>query len=97
MIRLTAYALLPLALLVTLAACASLLGYGLLYQAGDVLPLAKLISKTTLVLLILSIFPLKKVLRLGWSDLGYAPSRVFFKQMGWGLLLALATLLPVLL
>lgn len=95
--RFTVYALLPLALLVTLAACASLLGYGLLQLTGDILPLAKIISKTTLVLLILSIFPLKKFLRLGWADLGFAPRPVFFKQMGRGLLLALATLLPVLL
>jgi len=97
LIRLIIYALLPLAQLVALAACASLLGYGLLQLTGDVLPLAKLISKITLILLILSIFPLKKILRLGWSDLGYAPSRLFFKQAGQGLLLALATLLPVLL
>ncbi len=97
MIRLIAYALLPLALLVTLAACASLLGFCILQLTGDILPLAKIVSKATLVLLLLSIFPLKKILRLSWSDLGFAPHKVFFRQLGLGLLLGLITLLPVLL
>lgn len=90
-------ALLPLVLLLALAGIASVFGYGVLHLVGDVLPLAKVISKTTLVLLLISIFPLKHILKLNWSDLGFAPPAHFFKQMGQGLLLALATLLPVLL
>lgn len=87
----------PLAGLILLAAVASLLGFALLQLTGDILPLEKLISKLTLILLLLSIFPLRKLLRLSWQDLGFASPKVFFQQMGRGLLLALLTLLPVLL
>lgn len=97
MIRSIAYALSPLALLVALAACAALLGYGLLQLTGDILPLAKMVSKVTQILLLLSIFPLKKYLQFNWSDLGFASPRVFFKQLGQGLLLGVVTLLPILL
>ncbi len=91
------YAWLPLALLLSLASAACLLGYALLQAAGDILPLAKIVSKGTLLLLIASIWPLKNQLRLSWADLGYAPRGIFFRQLGQGLLLALVTLLPVLL
>jgi len=91
------YALLPLLLLVGLVLCASLLGYGLLQLTGDLFPLDKTISKITQLLLVLSIFPLKKYLHLSWRDLGFAPRPQFFKQLGLGLLLAVVTLLPVLL
>ena len=87
----------PLAGLILLAAVASLLGFALLQLTGDILPLEKLISKLTLILLLLSIFPLRKLLQLSWQDLGFASPKVFFQQMGQGLLLALLTLLPVLL
>lgn len=95
--RFTAYAMAPLALLVTLAAAASVLGTGLLQLAGGIVPLHKIISKTTLVLLILSVFPLKRRLRFSWTDLGFAPRAVFFRQVWQGLVLGLLTLLPVLL
>lgn len=97
MIRLVAYALAPLALLVTLAAGACILDNAVLRLTGDVLPLHKMIGKTTLILLILGVFPLKKRLNLSWADLGFAPRAVFFRQIRQGFLLALATLLPVLL
>lgn len=89
--------LVPLVVLILLAAVASLLGFGLLQFGGDFLPLDKLISKLTLILLLLSVFPLRKLLRLSWQDLGFASPKLFFQQIGQGLLLALLTLLPVLL
>ena len=87
----------PLGLLLVLVACASLLGYGFLQLAGNVVGLDKVISKTTQLLLVLSIFPLKKYLQLSWQDLGFAPRPVFFKQLLSGLGLSIVTLLPVLL
>lgn len=87
----------PLLVLMALVAGSSLLSYGILRLTGDVLPLAKLISKATLVLLLLSIWPFKRYLRLSWTELGFAPAKVFFRQLGLGLLLGLVTLLPVLL
>jgi membrane protease YdiL (CAAX protease family) len=97
LIRLAAYTLAPLALLITLAAGASILDNGLLRLTGDILPLHKIISKTTLILLILSVFPLKKRLNLSWTDLGFTPRAIFFRQVWQGLLLGVITLLPVLL
>ncbi|OQW72020.1 MAG: CAAX protease family protein [Proteobacteria bacterium ST_bin11] len=96
MIRWFVSAWLPLVILFTAASIASMLGYVLLSIAGDILPLAKVISKITLVLLLLSIFPLKKYLQLSWTDMGFAPRTQFFKQFGQGLALGLLTLLPVL-
>ncbi|WP_225615852.1 CPBP family intramembrane glutamic endopeptidase [Methylomonas albis] len=92
-----AYALAPLVVLVIAATIASMLGYGLLWIAGDILPLAKVISKITLILLLLSIFPLKKYLQFSWADFGFAPKAIFYKQFGQGLALGVLTLLPVLL
>lgn len=87
----------PLVVLMGLASLASLLGFGLLQLTGDVLPLAKVISKLTLIMLLLGMFPLRKILQLSWQDLGFAAPDVFFRQMGQGVLLGVATLLPVLL
>lgn len=91
------YTLLPLVLLASLAAFASVLGYGLLRITGEFMPFNKVIGKITLLLLLLSILPLKKILKFSWSDLGFAPRPLFFKQIGQGLLLAFITLLPVML
>ncbi|WP_198243702.1 CPBP family intramembrane glutamic endopeptidase [methane-oxidizing endosymbiont of Gigantopelta aegis] len=91
------YAFLPLIILIILATVACWLGYYLLLAFGDVVEFRKIISKTTLVLLLLSIFPLKAWLKLSWQDLGFAPPRQFLHQMGLGLLIGIITLLPVLL
>ena len=93
--RSIAYALSPLALLVTVVACTCLLSYGLLQLTGDIAALNKIISKLTQIMLILLIFPLKRFLKFSWSDMGFAPSALFFKQLYQGLLLSLVTLLPV--
>ncbi|NOQ37076.1 MAG: CPBP family intramembrane metalloprotease, partial [Methylococcaceae bacterium] len=72
------------------------LSYVILMLAGDILPIHKLVSKGTLVFLILSIFPLRRYLSLSWTDIGYAPKSIFFKQFLYGLGLGLLTLLPIL-
>ena len=95
--RNSAIVLLPLAVLLAVAGCASLLAYGILQAAGDILPLHKLVSKVTLVLLLISVFPLRNWLTLSWADLGFVAARQFFSQIGQGLLLGVASLLPVLL
>lgn len=97
MLRRLGYAVLPLLWLWLLAALAALAGYGLLQLSGDILPLAKIVSKATLIFLLLSVLPLRKYFGLSWSELGFAPYRPFFRQFGQGLLWAVVTLLPVLL
>ncbi len=95
--RTVAYALMPLLILVVLASVSCLLSYFILLALGDVIELRKVVSKATLILLILSIFPLRRYLNLSWQDLGFAPRKQFVRQMGIGLLVGIATLLPVLL
>ncbi len=91
------YAVLPLLVLVLLASVSCVAGYLILLAAGDVVELRTLISKGTQVFLVLSIFPLRKWLQLQWSELGFAPLGPFIRQLGQGLLLGIATLLPILL
>lgn len=95
--KLLVYSLIPLLILVCLAAVSSGLGYLILLALGDVVELRKVISKGTQVLLVLSIFPLMSWLNMTWSELGFANKSQFFRQMGLGLLLGISTLLPVLL
>jgi len=89
------YALFPLLWLIGLVIVASVLAYGSLLVLGDVLPVAKLISKITLSLLVLSVFPLRSYLKLSWQDLGFTSWRPFLRQLRSGLLLGLWTLAPV--
>jgi CAAX protease family protein len=90
-------ALLPMLILLSLALISCVLSYVILLAMGDVLELGKLISKSTLVLLLLSIFPIKAWLNLTWADLGFSPAKQFIKQMSIGVLLGVVTLLPILL
>ena len=89
------YALFPLLWLIGLVIVASVLAYGSLLVLGDVLPIAKLISKITLGLLVLSALPLRRYLKLSWQDLGFTPWRPFLRQVRSGLLLGFWTLAPV--
>ena len=91
------YALIPLLILLFFAAISSLLSYIILMLAGDIITMRKIVSKGTQVFLLLSIFPLRHYLKLTWSDIGFAPKTLFFKQVAYGLLLGLVTLMPVML
>ncbi|MDQ7089484.1 MAG: CPBP family intramembrane metalloprotease [Methylococcales bacterium] len=90
------YSLAPLALLIFLALIACVLSYLILMIAGDLLPLRKLVSKGTLIFLILSLFPLRHYLNLSWNQIGFAPKTIFFKQLFLGIGLGVLTLLPLL-
>jgi membrane protease YdiL (CAAX protease family) len=89
------YSLTPLLILLFFAAVAAVLSYIILMIAGDVTSMRKIVSKATQIFLLLSIFPLRHYLKLTWSDIGFAEKSIFFKQMGYGLLLGLITLMPV--
>ena len=89
------YALFPLVWLLGLITLACVLAYAVLLVLGDVLPVTKLISKITLALLVLSVFPLRPYLALSWQDLGFTPWPQFLRQVRSGLLLGIWTLLPV--
>lgn len=89
------YAIAPLIILFALITLACFLGYGILMIFGDIWPLHKMISKVSQVLLILSIFPLRRYLNLSWAEIGFAPRTLFLKQMAVGFCFGFLTLLPV--
>lgn len=89
-------AFLPLVILFALVAISCVLSYGIVIMAGEILPFPKMISKITQVLLVLSIFPLRRYLNLSWAEIGFSPKAVFFKQMAIGLGFGVLTLLPML-
>lgn len=95
--RAIVYGLAPLVWLSIVLVIACLLSYGLLIAFGDFWPLHKLVSKVTLLLLLLSIFPLKRLMDLSWAKLGFTPWKRMLRQYGTGLLVSLVSLLPVML
>lgn len=94
-LRSTAYALVPLVVLVLVIVTACLAGYLIKSGFHVSYPLHKLISKITQFLLVLSIFPAMVLLKINAAELGFAKGLTFFKQMGQGFALGLVTLLPV--
>lgn len=85
----------PLLVLLLAAGLACVLGYFVALGLGDAVPLRKIISKFTQLLLVLSIFPAMAYLGLKKADLGFAVRGVFFRQLLRGLLLGFFTLMPV--
>ncbi len=96
MIKKFYYALLPLMILLGFAILAVFVSYLILYLAGDIVSLRKLISKATQIFLLFSIFPLRRRLNLSWAEVGFCQKSLFLRQLGSGMLLGLVTLLPVL-
>jgi uncharacterized protein len=91
------YSLAPLAVLFSLISIACVAGYFLLMVLGDVWALHRMINKLTQLFLVLSIFPLRRYLKLSWAELGFAQRTIFFKQIAYGVIGGILTLLPVLL
>jgi membrane protease YdiL (CAAX protease family) len=89
------YALVPLLILLVFAAFSALLSYLILWVAGDIISMRKIMSKATQIFLLFSIFPLRHYLKLTWSEIGFAPKSHFVKQLGHGFVLGLVTLMPV--
>jgi membrane protease YdiL (CAAX protease family) len=96
MLKRILYALVPLAVLLAVSGLACLLGYFLIQLLGDRFTLSKIISKTTLFFLVLSIFPAMAWLKISRNDLGFAAGKKLLKQIPRGFALGLLTLLPVL-
>ncbi|MDO9212938.1 MAG: CPBP family intramembrane metalloprotease [Methylococcales bacterium] len=94
-VRCIFYALVPLLVLGAAIAVSCVLAFFIMKGVGDVIPFQKMISKSTQLLLILSIFPAMKLLNMDKEQLGFAARPVFFKQLLQGLGLGLLTLLPI--
>ncbi|MDP3010518.1 MAG: CPBP family intramembrane metalloprotease [Methylococcales bacterium] len=94
-VRCIFYALVPLLVLGAAIAVSCVLAFFIMKGVGDVIPFQKMISKSTQLLLILSIFPAMKLLNIDKEQLGFAARPVFLKQLLQGLGLGLLTLLPI--
>lgn len=89
--------LIPLIVLLICIFIAALLGYGFFLLIEGKLDLDKIISKTALGLLLLSTFPARRWLKLSWLELGFKPWRELLREIGIGILIGIAVLLPILL
>ncbi|MFZ2170120.1 MAG: CPBP family intramembrane glutamic endopeptidase [Methylococcaceae bacterium] len=89
------YALVPLLVLLAAISLACIVSYFIIQGTGDQFPFRKVISKSTQLFLVLSIFPLMAYLKLGKEELGFAPRPVFLKQLLQGFGLGFITLMPV--
>lgn len=95
MIKKIAYSTVPLLVLLAAASLACIVGY-LIFQGIDGrFALSKIITKTTQLFLVLSIFPAMAYLKFTKRDLGFAAKAEFLKQVLQGLGLGFITLMPV--
>jgi len=95
MTRKIIYSIVPLLVLLAASSLACIVGYFIFQGIDGRFPLSKVITKSTQLFLVLSIFPAMAYLKLSKADLGFAAKAVFFKQVLLGFGLGLATLMPV--
>ncbi len=95
MIRNITYSLVPLLVLLAASSLACIVSYFIFQGIDGQLPLSKIITKSTQLFLVLSIFPAMAYLKFNKADLGFAAKAIFFKQVLIGFGLGFATLMPV--
>ncbi len=95
MLRHVIYSLVPLLVLLAASSLACIVGYFVFQGIDGQLPLSKIITKSTQLFLVLSIFPAMAYLKFNKGDLGFAEKTVFLKQVMLGFGLGFATLMPV--
>jgi len=95
MLRHIVYSLVPLLVLLVASSLACIVGYFIFQGIDGQLPLSKIITKSTQLFLVLSIFPAMAYLKFNKGDLGFAAKSVFIKQVMLGFGLGFATLMPV--
>ena len=93
--RFIANALIPALVLLGALSIATVLSYVIVHFFSDAVLLRQLISRLTQVLLVLSIFPFMAYLKINKQDLGYASTKLFFKQIGQGFGIGFLVLIPV--
>ncbi len=93
--RFIAYALIPALVLLVALSLATVLSYVIVHFFSDAVLLRQLISRLTQGLLVLSIFPFMAYLKINKQDLGYASTKMFFKQIGQGFGIGFLVLIPV--
>jgi len=93
--RVIFYALIPLMVLLAVTSTACVLGYVIAWGLDDPSLLRKLIIRSTQILLLLSIYPVMRSLKLTKEDLGLAPQKMLIRQILQGFGFGLLTLMPI--
>ena len=89
------YTIVPLLVLLSAVSLACIVGYFMVQGIGDFVPFRQIITRSTQLFLVLSIFPAMVYLKIKKEELGFAPRSVFFKQLLQGFWLGFMTLMPV--
>ena len=95
MMRYLFYTLLPLLVLLAAITLACIVGYFIVQGIGDFLSFRQIITRSTQLFLILSIFPMMAYLKINREELGFAARPLFLKQLLQGFGLGFMTLMPV--
>jgi membrane protease YdiL (CAAX protease family) len=95
MMRYLFYATVPLLVLLAALSLACAMGYFIVQVIGDAIPFRQILTRSTQLFLVLSIFPVMAYLRISKEELGFAPRLVFLKQLLQGFGLGFIALMPV--
>jgi membrane protease YdiL (CAAX protease family) len=90
------YAITPLLVLLTALILSCTLGYFIVLGIGDAIPFRQILTRSTQLFLVLSIFPIMAYLKVNKEELGFAPIGVLSKQLLQGFGLGFIVLIPVL-
>ena len=89
------FTLMPLLVLLAAISLACIVGYFIVQGIGDLLSFRQIITRSTQLFLVLSIFPAMAYLKINREELGFAARPVFLKQLLQGFGLGFMTLMPV--
>ncbi len=89
------YATVPLWVLLAALLLSCTTGYFIVQGIGDTIPFRQILTRSTQLFLVLSIFPMMDYLKISKEELGFAPRAVFFKQVLQGFGLGFIALMPV--
>ncbi|UOA09078.1 CPBP family intramembrane metalloprotease [Methylobacter sp. S3L5C] len=95
MMRYLFYTMVPFLVLLAATTLSCTVGYFMVLGIGDAIPFRQILTRSTQLFLVLSIFPAMAYLKITKDALGFAPTRLFFKQLLQGFGLGFITLLPV--
>jgi membrane protease YdiL (CAAX protease family) len=89
------YTAVPFLVLLVATSLSCTVGYFIVLGIGDAIPFRQILTRSTQLFLVLSIFPVMTYLKINKEALGFAPKWLFFKQLLQGFGLGFITLLPV--
>jgi hypothetical protein len=89
------YTIVPFLVFLAAASLACTVGYFMVLGIGDTIPFRQILTRSTELFLVLSIFPAMAYLKINKEELGFAPGLIFLKQLLQGFCLGFMTLIPV--